>query len=836
MRLGRQFRQFLQVLRHGWYFGCQAIWERAGQWQRLERGSHTRKQEKGRRTKVPTIQQLESRIALASGEVFGHFLLNDPSSLDSGSGLELVGVQATGEMVSSSINTINATTGIVALPNTNTQSSLNPEVIDNAFDFNRDGRTDAVDPPIVRHSESLLPKGLPLITPPRPQFKPLEIVVPNLASLKAKRVEFLVSRGSSDDPVAVLRGASLTFTDLPGDFGEVSIRLDSLDGYDDDGDGFIDGFGLSTSIDLSDVDLSLGGETLLAFSSLTLGVNGLEIRPKKDGGFRAGELVFDAADVAFLPSLSPINPVNTLDPRVGSIDLQTGAVSFALDLPEETRRSLTASGWVPFQVTRVEGEFDPSGSTTDIAFSLSGLFDVDKLVDELGTAIGSPNLAVQIESYDATSQAFVPVSPTAPLTFGVSYVSGEFRLSGTPALKANVENVDIDLGSTLGTLTLDGFLAVGGFDNLGLPEPMPPALGEPFAGQQVVGALTVVSTSGIGELTGNITIGGTLQSNAGISQLNLLGEANLEGDFDLSGVTATGTIAASFSWDIEVDNSQAALIFSGTPTLSSIQFQTIEVTVPNLLELNVGLIEYPDPLGLGPDDPVAILRDASLTFTDLPGDFGEVSIRLDSLDGYDDDGDGFIDGFGLSTAIDLSNVDLSLGGETLLAFSSLTLGVNGLGIRPKKDGGIRAGELVFDAADVAFLPSLSPINPVNTLDPRVGSIDLQTGAVSFALDLPEETRRSLTASGWVPFEVTRVEGSFDPSGSTTDISFGLSGFFDLDKLVGELGTAINSPNLTVEVESYDSTSQAFVPVSPTAPLTFGVSYVSGEFRYQGLRR
>jgi hypothetical protein len=126
-----------------------------------------------------------------------------------------------------------------------------------------------------------------------------------------------------------------------------------------------------------------------------------------------------------------------------------------------------------------------------------------------------------------------------------------------------VENVDIDLGSTLGTLTLDGFLAVGGFDSLGLPEPMPPALGEPFAGQQVVGALTVVSTSGIGELTGNITIGGTLQSNAGISQLNLLGQANLEGDFDLSGVTATGTIAASFSWDIEVDNSQAALIFSG---------------------------------------------------------------------------------------------------------------------------------------------------------------------------------------------------------------------------------------------------------------------------------
>ncbi len=740
---------------------------------------------------------------------------------------------AIGDTGNSSINSIvNAADEIGA--RNNPHSFLNPAAIDDVFDFNRDSRVNAADQIIARNNQTFFLNALQLITAPEPLFEePLELSAANLMSLSVNDIDFLTPPISPDDPVAILRDATLTFTNLPGDLGEVSIQIASLDGYDDNDDGIIDGFGLSTTINLSDVDFSLGGETLLAFAGLTLGVNDLEIRPMKESGFRAGELVFDASGVAFLPTLAPINPVNTIDPRVGSIDLHSGAFSFALDLPLETRRSMTASGWVPFEVTHVAGTFDPSGPTPDVAFSLSGLFELDKLVDELGTAIGSPNLAVEIEAYDATNGSFAPISSSDPLTFSVSYLSGEFRLSGTPALKANVANVEIDLGESLGTLSLDGFLAVGGFDSVGLPAPMPAELGEPFAGQQVVGSLTVVSTSGIGELTGEIVIGGTRLSSGGISQLDLVGQATLEGDFDFSGVTATGTIGANFGWEIDVDNSQAAFAISGVPTVSSIQFQNVDVTVPNLAELNVGLIEYQDPIGLGPDDPVAILRDATLTFTSLPGDLGEVSIQIASLDGYDDNDDGIIDGFGLSTTIDLSDVDFSLGGETLLAFAGLTLGVNGLLIRPMKESGTRAGELVLDATGIAFLPSLAPINPVNTTDPRVGSIDLQSGAFSFALDLPEESRRALTASGWVPFEVTHVAGTFDPSGPTPDVSFSLSGLFDLEKMVDELGTAIGSPNLAVEIEAYDATTGSFEPISLSDPLTFDVSYVSGEFRLSG---
>jgi hypothetical protein len=540
-----------------------------------------------------------------------------------------------------------------------------------------------------------------------------------------------------DDPVAILRDASLTFTDLPGDFGEVSIRLDSLDGYDDDGDGFIDGFGLSTAIDLSNVDLSLGGETLLAFSSLTLGVNGLGIRPKKDGGIRAGELVFDAADVAFLPSLSPINPVNTLDPRVGSIDLQTGAVSFALDLPEETRRSLTASGWVPFEVTRVEGSFDPSGSTPDISFGLSGFFDLDKLVGELGTAINSPNLTVEVESYDSTSQAFVPVSPTAPLTFGVSYVSGEFRLSGTPALKANVENVDIDLGSTLGTLTLDGFLAVGGFDSLGLPEPMPPALGEPYAGQQVVGALTVVSTSGIGELTGDITIGGTLQSSAGISQLDLLGQATLEGD--LSFLNASGSLAAEFTWPLVVDNASGTPSFSGTPELINLVASSLAMEVENVLRLDIEQLDYVVSPGAG--EPIATATGATLT---LLGIFDDANLSGSAdLELFDDDGDGVIDGVKLGL-LSLSfapgqSWDYVSGGEVLLRAMDLTATLTGVEYRPALAGFQPAGSIELSIGQLSLYPNgtgafTSTLTSVQgSIHPGDGDVSLNIGELSIGL-------------------------------------------------------------------------------------------------------
>jgi carbon monoxide dehydrogenase subunit G len=643
---------------------------------------------------------LENRIALASGDVFDQILYQDNSSFDAG---------------------------------------IHGVLIDRELDDHPVSRFGAGDDSLARYSQSLSPRDLPWVAPPGQQHKPLEMDISYLGSLSVKEVQFLPRRASSDAPVATLRGASLRLSHLPADFGEISIQLDSLDGYDDNKDGIIDGFGLTSTISLSDVDLSLGGETLLAFSGMTLGINELQIRPLKENGIRTGELVLDATDVAFLPSLASLNPVNTLDPRVGSIDLQTGAFSFAVDLPQESRRSLAASGLVPFQVTRVEGAFDPSGTTPDVSFALSGFFDVDNLVDELGTAIGSPNLAVQIEAYDASSQTFTPVSASDPLMFGVSYVSGEFRLSGTPALKANVQNVEIDLGSTLGELTLDGFLAVGGFDSFGLPTPMPSALGSPFAGQQVAGSLTVVSTSGIGALTGQIEIGGSIQSTGGISQLDLVGQATLEGDLSFLGVSGSGSVTGQFAWPLIVDNSTGAPSFTGTPVLLNLVASTLVLEIQNVVRFSAAEVTYVSSPGAG--EPVATATGATVT---LLGVLEEANLSGSAdLELFDDNGDGLIDGVRLGllslTFAPGQAWDYESSGAVLLRALNLTATLDGIEYRPALAGFQTAGSIQLSVGELSLYPdgngafSSTVSNVQGSINPGNGQVSLNIGELFVGL-------------------------------------------------------------------------------------------------------
>lgn len=408
---------------------------------------------------------------------------------------------------------VNATDEIGA--RNNPRTFLNPAAIDDLYDFNRDGQVNATDQILARNHQTFFLTALQLITAPEEPAAPEVVVVAsNLLTLTAREVEFLSSATSTGDPPsAILRDVLLTFTHLPSDFGDVSIALDEIYGYDDDNDGIVDGFALSTMIDLFDVDFSAGDRALLAMSRLTLGILDLEIRPLKDGGFRAGELVLDAYGLQLLPGAGGPSTPDELDaPGFGAIDLETGAVSLALDVPEAFSRSLTASGWIPFRITRLEASYDPAGADPDVAFSLAGFLDADKIVDELADLIGSPNLSAAIQVYDEQTQDLAPTSAAQPLVFGVAFVAGELRLTNTPSIKVLVENIDVPLGESLGVLTLDGFIAAGGFDGLGLPQPMPAELGEPFAGQQVVGSLSVASASEIGQIAGTVTLAGAIQS------------------------------------------------------------------------------------------------------------------------------------------------------------------------------------------------------------------------------------------------------------------------------------------------------------------------------------
>ena len=365
---------------------------------------------------------------------------------------------------------------------------------------------------------------------------------------------------------------------------------------------------------------------------------------------------------------------------------------------------------------------------------------------------------------------------------------------------------------------------------------MPTELGEPFAGKQIVGNLDVASSTGLGQVQGSITLGGAFSSSDGVSQLELSGEATLSGEFNYAGILASGMLGAAFAWSLEIDHSSGNPAYSGTPTLSSVQASNLQLTVPDLLTLEVGLIEYHDPGTVGPGDSIAVMRDATLTFTDLPNDLATVAISLDAVDAYDDNGDELIDGFGLSTSIDLSDVDLSVGERTLLKLEGLTLGVDGLQIRPELDNGFSTGELVFSASGLQLLPDgVSPfvaqVTPLAALSHQdVGSIDIETGAVSLSLDVPAAIGARLTMGGWVPVQLTHIDAAFDPSGATTDIGFALTGSVDPDRLVSKLGGAIGSPNLALAIEAYDEAAQAFAPTSSENPLTFGIGYVSGELR------
>ncbi len=674
-------------------------------------------------------------------------------------------------------------------------------------------------------------------------FSDIVIAIEPLLTLEVGEVEFIVDPPAGD-PVATLRDAVLTFTSLPEDFGIPSIAIAALDGYDDNDDGLIDGFSVSTAIDLSDLSLGLGEQTLLVLEGLQLGVNGLEIRPEAGTGIRTGEIVFDAQGVQLLPGLLGGSEEETQTqtetfalPGIGSLDIETGAFALDFDVPASVSKSMTLSGFVPLSLTHVSASFDPSGGDVDASFALSGVPEPDTLVSLLGGAIGSPALSLVLEAYNDGTGAFEVIDPDNALTFGVAFVDGEFRLTDTPPVKANVDGLEVGLGGGLGDLTFGGYLALGGFDGLGLPAPMPAELGAPFSGQQVVGELSVTSSTDLGNVTGTLNLGGAFSSTAGVATIDLAGTASLAAELSYSGLSGSGNLAVDFNWPLVIDNSAGQPSILGIPTISSVQATELNLTVADLLQLDVASIEYADPGTLAPGDAIATLRDAVLTFTSLPADLGVPSITVAAIDGYDDNEDGLIDGFGVSASIDLSDVSLGLGEQTLLVLEGLQLVVYGLEIRPEAGTGIRTGEIVFDAQGVQLLPGLLGDGEEETQTqtetfalPGIGSLDIESGAFALDFDVPASVAKSMTLSGFVPLSLTHVSASFDPSGGDVDASFALSGVPEPDTLVSLLGGAIGSPGLSLVMEAYNDGSGAFEVIDPENALTFGVAFVDGEFR------
>lgn len=567
----------------------------------------------------------------------------------------------------------------------------------------------------------------------------VEIEVPNLLTLEVGEIEYLdPSTVVPGEPVARLHGATLTWTGLPEELASAAgVTLDDVAGYDDDGDGLIDGFELSAVLSLGEVDLTVGQTRLLTLAGLSLGVSGLAIRPEHNGGLRSGALVFDADEVQLLPDLD-VGGESLAVAGLGSIDVDSGALQLGFDLPAAAGALLPLSGWVPLRVSRLDAAYDPREASPTLAFSLGGFIEADELAGKLGEALGAPELAVAVRRYDATGGGFVELSPTNPLTFGLAYVDGQLQPTGTPPLEVALEQLTLDVGGSLGMLELSGSLAVGGIDGQGLLQPLPAALGAPLAGQQVAGLLTVEATGGGGQIDGQITLGGTLDSANGSSQLTLTGTAQLAAELAAhAGVTASSLLGADFGWDLQVDH--ATLTYTGLPTLTSLEANDLSLVVEDVIRFDVSQIEYLS--SPPPGSPVAHATDATLTLLGVLGD-ADVSGSAD-LALFDDDGDGVIDGIALEQAqlsmAQSQSWDYPAGGAPLLRVADLTATLSEIAYRSALGGFDAEGLIELSLGEVSLYPegggSFNAVvqNATGSIDAATGELAIHVGELAVGL-------------------------------------------------------------------------------------------------------
>ncbi|MEQ9461481.1 MAG: Calx-beta domain-containing protein [Phycisphaeraceae bacterium] len=636
--------------------------------------------------------------------------------------------------------TVDATDELAARSNTSSSADVT-----NPYDFDRDGVVGPDDELISRTHQTTFLDRLNLITPEPVVAQAVSIAIGDWFVLSG--TQYVLAGAGDTDAVLRLSDASVTFTDLPDDFGvagigSLDLSLGSITGYDDNGDGQIDGFSFSGSFTLGDISLGLGGAPLLTLNQLTLGVDGFTFRPEASGdAIQTGAITFDTAGLSLLPGgLSGVLP--DLDasadgdsipiPNVGSIDIATGAFTLDIAIPSGIGSYLMLGGYVPLELTRIQGQHTP-GDQGAISFTLTGVPRPQLLVDRLSSLLGvSASLTIGLEVYDVGNDSFVPVSSDAPLSFGLVFADGTLSLADTPPVRLALGDINVPLPAGAGTLELQGHLTLGGFSSDGIPQPMPAALGSPLAGEQVFLELTAVSSSSLGSVTGALAVGGVWSIANGIFAADLSGQATLEAsDLAIFGVTGSGTVRLNFGWPLLLDGNQ--LEYTGDFEITSIQAERFIVSVPNIATLTVESLTYlPSP---GPDGLIATATGFTLEFEGLLDQL-DATAAIDTINLYDEDGDGLsIESFELfGGSLVIGPWHTSVNGTTVFDSGSMTLTLDRLSNR----GGLVAGEIVLSADDVTLFPSgplavaVTDDNPVDDTAAFEATLDTSTGALDIA--------------------------------------------------------------------------------------------------------
>jgi hypothetical protein len=461
----------------------------------------------------------------------------------------------------------------------------------------------------------------------------------------------------------------------------------------------------------ANTSLTLGSDPVLAaFDGFVLEGTGLMLQIAA-GGVRnwGGDLIFSAASATLFPGVGHAGLAGAANLE-GAIDVGSGALSLsASDIA--TALIPSVGGVLPLQIDSVALTIADPRDLDAFAAAVTGRFDFSPFLPSLGF---TPILIIDGVEITAAESFTLNLSADGlrgglarPIEFGpVTLGLAELTIPGTDAV-------------------LDGAITIGRLGANGVPQPIPET------NTQVAGFVTVTGGSQFPadlqiDLLGSVT----LQAD-GSSRMAVTGHAAL--DFDEHGEPLVGGAAARFTLQIDATPLAEApfLALQVQAGLDSVTLTDIVFDLSPVIHLAVGQASFfnnPEPGG-----PVADLFDIVVSFPGFP-EWGVTTI--DSIRGFDDSGDGVIDGFEINDAVlDLSGIVVG-DGVGLLELTNFQVQTPLLTFR----NGTLAGEIVMTADSAVLFPGAAlnasiVDNPGTADDPALrGSIDLATGAVELTVD------------------------------------------------------------------------------------------------------
>jgi hypothetical protein len=492
-------------------------------------------------------------------------------------------------------------------------------------------------------------------------------------------------------------------------------------------------------------NLTLGSDPVLAALDGFL-LEGADLSLQvADGGVRnwSGSLTFSATSATLFPAVGTAGLAGAQNVS-GAIDLGSGALS--LSTGQITTALVPAVGGIlPLQIDGVDLIVADPRDLDTFALTVTGRFDFEPFLSSLGfTPI------VIIDGAEVTAaDAFVLELSADGLRGGLA------RPVGFGPVTLGIAGLTIPGTDSV----LDGELTIGRLGADGLPEPIP------GGDAQVAGFVTVTGGSQFPidlqiDVLGNLTLHAD-----GSSSLAVTGTALME--FDPDGAPIVGGASAHFNFQIDASPLAFApfLDLQVQATLASVTFTDIVFDLSPVIHLEVGQASFffDEP---GPDGEVANLLDVIVTFPSFP-EWG--SSTIDAMLGFDDDGDGVIDGFQIvAAAFGLSGV-IERDGLTLLELTNFQVLIPFLSYR----NGTLAGEIQVMAESAVLLPEGGAEGGVASVTDLRGFLDfdgrLVLDAGALTMQLGEAVHIAATGDLDADPIVPAVQVIVDPNHTASDV-------------------------------------------------------------------